>query len=140
LPSHRLPDSLYQEVARDARHQCGYCRVPQSVLPYRLEIEHLQPRSLGGSNEHHNLWLSCHKCNRLRSNRMELTDPLTGRKVPVFNPRHNDWSAHFTWELDGLRVVGLTACGRATVETLRLNDQYHLTARMVWISAGRYPP
>jgi len=71
---------------------------------------------------------------------MELTDPLTGRKVPVFNPRHNDWSAHFTWELDGLRVVGLTACGRATVETLRLNDQYHLTARMVWISAGRYPP
>ncbi|NLY02488.1 MAG: hypothetical protein GXY83_40930 [Rhodopirellula sp.] len=47
--AHRIPAWLYELVAKDARFQCGYCRCPQQVLPYRLEIEHLQPISLGGT-------------------------------------------------------------------------------------------
>ena len=60
---------------------CGYCRAPQRALPYRLEIEHLRPTSLGGGDERTNLWLSCHKCNKLRSNRVTGIDPLTQHDV-----------------------------------------------------------
>jgi hypothetical protein len=71
---------------------------------------------------------------------MELTDPLTTRQVPIFNPRRNRWGDHFVWEEAGLLIVGLTDRGRAPVGTLKLNDRYHLSARGVWIIARMYPP
>jgi hypothetical protein len=77
---------------------------------------------------------------KLRSNLMEVTDPLTTRQSPIFNPRRNRWSDHFLWEEGGLLIVGRTACGRGTVEALKLNDRYHLSARGVWIIARVYPP
>jgi hypothetical protein len=110
------------------------------VLPYRLEIEHLLPSSLGGTDDRNNLWLSCHRCNKLRSNRIQVADLLTGDEVPIFNPRQNAWTRHFAWEEGGLLILGLTACGRGTVAALKLNDRYHLSARGVWIMAGAYPP
>ena len=140
MATQRIPDWLYDLVARDADFQCGYCRCPQQVLPYRLEVEHLIPSSLGGTNERDNLWLSCHRCNKLRSNRMQVADPLTAEKVAIFNPRRDDWKEHFAWEHNGLLIVGSTARGRGTVVTLDLNDRYHLSARAVWIAARLYPP
>jgi hypothetical protein len=140
VTSRPIDDSHYQTIAQDARGECGYCRAPQRALPYRLEIEHLLPVSLGGGNERDNLWLSCHKCNKLKSNHVAGADPLTGQEVPLFNPRRDDWGDHFTWEGGGQYVVGRTAIGRATVATLRLNDSYHQSARWVWMLAGIYPP
>lgn len=140
MAAQRIPDQLYHLVARDAQLQCGYCRCPQRVLPYRLEIEHLLPVSLGGSNDRQNLWLSCHRCNKLRSNLLTFTDPLTGDVGSLFHPRNDNWLDHFAWEENGLLIVGLTACGRATSAALKLNDEYHLSARAVWISARAYPP
>lgn len=109
-------------------------------MPYRLEIEHLRPTSLGGGDERDNLWLSCHKCNKFRSNRVTAVDPLTNGTVPLFNPRRDDWLEHFAWQEGGLYIVGRTAIGRATVATLSLNDDYHQSARSVWMLAGIYPP
>ena len=140
MGNRRTPDWLYDLVAQDAQFQCGYCRCPQQVLPYRLEIEHLLPASLGGANDRENLWLSCHRCNKLRSNRLRVTDPLTEQEVPIFNPRRDSWADHIAWEQHGLLILGTTARGRATVATLNLNDSYHLSARAVWIVAGAYPP
>jgi hypothetical protein len=105
-----------------------------------LEIEHLLPTSLGGTDERSNLWLSCHKCNKLRSNRTSAADPLMQGMVALFNPRQDTWTDHFLWERGGLFIVGRTAIGRATVEALRLNDAYHQSARAVWITARIYPP
>jgi hypothetical protein len=140
VPDRRIPSWLYDLVARDASYQCGYCRAPQRVLPYRLEIEHLLPRSLGGQEDRDNLWLSCHRCNKLRSNLMEVTDPLTTQEVPIVNPRRHRWADHFVWAEGGLLIVGQTQCGRGTVEVLKLNDRYHLSARGVWVIAQMYPP
>lgn len=140
MAGQRIAGWLYDLVARDAQFQSGCCRCPQQVLPYRLEIEHLLPSSLGGTDDRKNLWLSCHRCNKLRSNRLAATDPLTGEEVSIFNPRRDRWGDHFAWEQDGLLIVGLTACGRATAATLNLNDRYHLSARAVWILARAYPP
>lgn len=127
-------------VAQDARGECGYCRAPQRALPYRLEVEHLLPVSLGGRDERENLWLSCHKCNKLRSNRVVGTDPLTQKEVALFNPRRDSWNDHFAWEGCGLYIIGKSAMGRVTVAALRLNDSYHQSARWVWILAGIFPP
>jgi hypothetical protein len=140
VPSRPISDALYKLVAEDARDECGYCRAPQRALPYRLEVEHLVPISLSGGDERDNLWLSCHKCNKLRSNRVAWQDPLTQQEVPLFNPRQHDWNDHFAWESEGLYIVGRTAIGRATVAALRLNDAYHRSARWVWMLAGVYPP
>jgi hypothetical protein len=95
---------------------------------------------MGGGDERTNLWLSCHKCNKLRSNRISAIDPLTQQEVPMFNPRRDDWYEHFAWESGGLYIVGRTGTGRATVATLHLNDSYHQAARSVWIVAEIYPP
>lgn len=135
-----IPEALYELVARDAQFQCGYCRCPQQVLPYRLEVEHLLPSSLGGMQDRDNLWLSCHRCNKLRSNRLRVTDPLTQASVRIFNPRRDAWSEQFAWRQEGLLILGLTACGRGTVAILNLNDPYHQSARAVWIIARAYPP
>jgi hypothetical protein len=75
----------------------------------------------------------------LRSNRETFTDPLTGAEITLFNPRRDNWADHFSWEQNGLLIVGLTACGRATAAALNLNDSYHLSARAVWILARAYP-
>lgn len=140
MPFRAISEALYQLVAQDARFACGYCRAPQDALPYRLEVEHLAPVSRGGSDERDNLWLSCHKCNKLRSNRLAGIDPLTKAESPIFNPRRDDWHKHFAHHGEGRYIVGRTAIGRATVAALRLNDEYHVRARGVWIVAGVYPP
>lgn len=140
MAKQRIADRLYNLVAQDAQFQCGYCRCSQQVLPYRLEIEHLVPTSLGGQNQRENLWLSCHRCNKLCSNLMQVTDPLTELDVPIFNPRRDRWADHFVWEQHGLLIVGQTDRGRGTVAVLNLNDRYHLSARGVWLIARAYPP
>lgn len=107
----------------------------------RLEIEHIVPRAKGGSDDEDNLWLACPLCNRAKSDLTEALDELTAATVPLFNPRTQAWSEHFRWSVDGLRVVGLTPVGRATVAALHLaDDPDALEVRSYWIQAGWHPP
>jgi hypothetical protein len=50
------------------------------------------------------------------------------------------WADHFAWSPDGLRVVGLSATGRATVDLLRLNRPGLVALRKMLIAAGQHPP
>jgi hypothetical protein len=68
-------------------------------------------------------------------------DPDTGTTVPLFNPRTQKWGDHFRWSEDGLRIIGLTPTGRATVLALHLSDDpIALTVRGSWVAAGWHPP
>jgi hypothetical protein len=87
-----------------------------------------------------NLWLACHRCNEFKGDRTTAVDPQTGETVALFNPRTQRWAAHFGWSMDGVYIVGLTPCGRATVEALRLNNTHVVEARGFWILAGLHPP
>lgn len=141
MPREYLPIDVAGRVRGAARNRCGYCLSPQHLVLARLEIEHILPRSRGGSNDESNLWLSCPLCNRHKANRISATDPETRQEVPLFNPRRQRWSEHFRWTPDGLRVVGLTPTGRATVEALHLaDDPDALLVRSYWILAGWHPP
>jgi 5-methylcytosine-specific restriction endonuclease McrA len=128
-------------VREEARNRCGYCLSPQRLVMARLQIEHILPRSKGGTSEEANLWLSCPLCNNYKGDQTEARDPETGETAPLFNPRLQKWSEHFAWTSDGLRIVGKTATGRATVVALHLSDDPDaLEVRSHWVIAGWHPP
>jgi hypothetical protein len=107
----------------------------------RLEVEHIVPRAQGGGDDESNLWLARPICNRHKSDKITGVDPESGATVPLFNPRTQTWTDHFRWSEDGLRIIGLTPTGRATVEALHLSDDPDvLEVRSYWILAGWHPP
>lgn len=86
LPPENLPRSrgagpFFMSISKKVRFEifkrdgfaCGYCgKTPPNTI---LEIDHIDPRSKGGSNESNNLLTSCFDCNRGKRN-----IPLT--KIP----------------------------------------------------------
>ena len=136
-----IPVEIARRVRKAARNRCGYCLSPQHLVMARLQIEHLIPRAKGGLTEEENLWLSCPLCNAYKADQVSARDPETGETVALFNPRSQSWFDHFRWTDDGLRIVGLTHVGRATVAALRLSDDPDaLQVRSYWVLAGWHPP
>jgi hypothetical protein len=74
-----------------------------------------------------NLALACHRCNLHKGPNLTGIDPQNGQVVQLFHPRRDRWSDHFVYE--GVRVNGLTAPGRATVQVLNMNDARRLEIR-----------
>lgn len=140
MTSGYISSALRQRVREQAHDRCGYCLSAQQYVMGQLEIEHLLPTALGGTDDEANLWLSCRQCNSHKGDRSSAIDPETGQPVPLFNPRTQDWSEHFAWASDRIHIVGLTAIGRATVIALQLNNQIALIVRQNWVSAGWHPP
>jgi hypothetical protein len=136
----QISETLRRRVRQAAHDRCGYCLSPQRFIMGVLEVEHLLPRSKGGSNEEENLWLSCSLCNRYKGAQTAATDPLTGQTTPLFNPRRDNWNAHFRWSADGASIEGLTATGRSTIEALKLNNELSVEVRRNWVRAGWHPP
>lgn len=136
-----IPKDTERRVRLAAQNRCGYCLSPQHLVMARLEIEHIIPLSKHGSNNESNLWLACPLCNRHKGNKTEAADPETGETAALFNPRTQVWSEHFRWSEDGIRIIGRTPTGRATVETLCLSsDPDALEVRSYWVMAGWHPP
>ncbi len=136
-----IPVEIERRVRHAARNRCGYCLSPQHLVMARLEIEHIIPISKGGSNDESNLWLACPLCNRYKSDKTTAVDPESGETVKLFNPRTQVWSEHFQWTEDGLRIVGRTPTGRATVSALHLSeDPDAIEVRSYWVMAGWHPP
>jgi hypothetical protein len=76
---------------------------------------------------------------------MSALDPETQQEVALFNPRLDRWSDHFIWSADGLRIIGVTMVGRATVSRLDMNDDGRSTpfiqmSRQIWMRMGLHPP
>jgi hypothetical protein len=111
---------LWSLVRRRAEEVCEYCRLPQAASPFvRFHVEHIIARQHGGATEPDNLALACGNCNFHKGPNIAALDPETGQLVPLFHPRRDQWSDHFTW--NDTIVVGRTPIGRATVELLAMN-------------------
>lgn len=135
-----VPVAWKLRIREQARARCGYCLSSEALLGMPMEFEHLTPRAVGGQTVEENLWLSCRRCNELKGKQTHAVDSSTGEKVPLFNPREQDWNEHFFWNEVGTEIVGLTAVGRATVDALKLNRPVIVVARRLWVSAGWWPP
>jgi hypothetical protein len=86
------------------------------------------------------LWLAYRLCNTYKGAQTEALDPVTKQRVALFNPRHQRWSEHFSWNKDGTHILGRTPCGRATVLAFQLNNAVAVTVRSYWVQAGWHPP
>ena len=136
----KISKAVVARIRATAGNRCGYCLTPQRYAMQVLEIEHIIPRAVDETDDEENLWLACRLCNNAKGIKTHGYDPLTGRSVPLFNPRKQTWSRHFSWSDDGVRAIGRTASGRATVETLKLNNEIALVVRQNWVAAGWHPP
>ncbi len=136
----KIKKDLDAQIRRQAKNRCGYCLNPQELIPYKLEIEHIYPKSLGGKSIVENLWLACRECNAHKAVKTEAIDNLTGKTIKLFNPRTQNWNEHFEFSKNDSQIIGKTPCGRATVEALQINNFYQTTARSIWVEMNKFPP
>lgn len=127
-------------VAERARHLCEYCFSQRRYSPDSFSVEHIRPKSKKGSDKLENLALACQGCNNFKSDKISAFDPLSGRKIPLYNPRKDVWEKHFAWNEDFSEIVGLTAKGRATVRLLKLNREEVINLRKILRLFGEHPP
>ncbi|HRI55932.1 MAG TPA: HNH endonuclease signature motif containing protein [Anaerolineae bacterium] len=139
LRRRKIAAELRDRVARRDRFRCSYCQSPQSVgVP--MVLDHVIPLAAGGESTFDNLCLCCYRCNEFKGAKHQADDPRTRETTRLYNPCHENWRDHFMWGKDGLMIVGKTACGRATIHLLRLNDDRLVRARQIWKLVGLHPP
>ncbi len=127
---------LEELVWRRANDACEYCHLPQECSDAPFQIDHVIAASHGGATRSGNLCLACFPCNCFRGTNLAGVDPKTNKVVPLFSPRRHKWSTHFRW--DRALLVGRTANGRATIATLRVNQDYRIARRQQLIDEGAF--
>jgi len=135
-----IPQALRQAVAERCQHRCSYCQTAQRLTGAEFTIDHIIPEFLGGGTTLGNLCLACWGCNLFKHDRIAAVDPESGDMIRLYDPNTQIWSEHFRWTEGGLRILGLTAAGRATVNAVQLNRASLISSRRLWVSAGWHPP
>jgi HNH endonuclease len=140
-----IPTAIKLQIRQRASFLCEYCHSLEEISAARFEIDHIQPKSLKGSDSIDNLALACQRCNSHHYNFIQGKDPETLNAVYLFHPRQQVWNHHFIWSNDGCRIIGITEVGRATVNRLDLNDEVRsegeiMYARKAWVKAAWHPP
>ena len=139
--SQRKPsDKLRLQVKKRARNICEYCRSQADFSSQPFAIEHIKPFVLGGKTVLSNLAFACQGCNGHKFTHTVSLDTITHLKAPLFNPRKQKWSEHFTWNDDFTLIIGKTPTGRATVELLQLNREGCINLRLALFAFGTHPP
>ena len=133
-----VSEELSRAVRARAGARCQYCLMQESLQGATFHIEHVIPQCKGGSSDLENLVLACPGCNLHKASKITAVDPATGEEVPLFHPIRQLWSEHFRFE--GYQIEGLTAVGRASVETLNLNHSRRVRIREIEEAFGPYPP
>jgi hypothetical protein len=130
-------NAIKRLVYNRAQGCCEYCQTCEANTGQAMHVEHIDP-SAGDLLE--NLCLSCSNCNLSKGKATTASDPQSAQSFSLFNPRIHTWIDHFEWIDRGLRVRGLTAIGRATVERLKMNQERVIISRRRWAAGGFHPP
>jgi 5-methylcytosine-specific restriction endonuclease McrA len=101
----RVPAHLRHRVREQGQYHCGYCLRPEELTGERMTIEHIIPESRGGLTLEQNLWLACRRCNEYKGTQTHALDPLTRKRVRLFNPRTQSWFEHFAWDESGTEIL-----------------------------------
>jgi hypothetical protein len=133
-----IPEALRRQVIQRAEECCEYCLIHQSDSLYTHEVDHIIATKHRGATTLENLCLACLDCNRAKGSDFGSFDPETGAVAMLYNPRQQEWTAHF--RLDGAKITPLSPEGRVTLFVLGLNDEIRLRARQVLLGIGHYPP
>ena len=136
----KLSDLIQLQVRQRSKFLCEYCHACENWQYVKFTVDHIMPRSLGGSDDLENLALACFHCNRRKTNQKTAIDPESKETVSLFDPRKQLWNEHFSWSSDKLYIFGKTAIGRATVKLLDLNRDLVIAIRQADLEIGRHPP
>ncbi len=123
-----MNQQLLSLVWQRAENRCEYYRMPHPQYRLPFQIDHIIARQHGGETVSENLALACFHCNRFKGPNIAGIDPHSGELVRLFHPRIDSWDEHFRF--DRVRVTGMTAIGRATVQVLAMNASDLLTLRL----------
>lgn len=127
-------------VSDRARGCCEYCLSQAKYAPDPFSIEHIIPRSKGGTDDLDNLAWACMGCNGMKYNETHAIDPVSMEEVALFHPRKQIWADHFEWNTACTHVFGKTPTGRASIEKLGLNREGVVNLRIVLAGIGEHPP
>ncbi len=119
---------------------CEYCGSPEDHTPDDFNVEHIIPRSRGGTDDLDNIAWSCQGCNSRKFTATQAVDSQTGSRAALYHPRRHSWQDHFRWSDDWLTLLGETPTGRATIARLDLNRNNVVNLRAVLVPAGKHPP
>ena len=118
------------QVRRRAGNRCEYCQLRQEDSPLAaLHVEHIVPKTHGGTDDLENLALACIDCNLHKGPNLTGIDPETNQVTELFHPRRDRWSDHFEWR--GIYLQGKTTVGRTTIRVLHMNSEDQLALRSV---------
>ncbi len=67
LEADPIPDSVRYMVLKESGGRCALCGATKQERP--LDVDHIKPRSKGGTNDPSNLQVLCSKCNRSKGNK-----------------------------------------------------------------------
>lgn len=124
-------------VCNRADHRCEFCRLPQAAAPFlTFHVEHILAQQHIMDDSIDNLALACPDCNRHKGPNLTTLDPETRSIVRLFNPRSDEWATHFA--VDGPKIVGLTAIGKATVRLLQMNSVERIATRAELLAEGPF--
>ena len=114
-----------ERLRRAFGYCCGYCGVHEDECGGRLEEDHYQPRSQGGSDVPGNLVYCCPTCNRLKGSfwNHDVDSPRQ-----ILHPQSDDLALHMQVGPDG-RLQPLTETGEFHIRRLRLNRAQLITLR-----------
>lgn len=133
-----IPAEVRRLVSQRATGRCEYCGLSQEGQEATFHLDHIMPVAAGGQTTAENLALACVSCSLRKAARQTAIDPQTGEEAAIYHPRRERWSDHFRWE--GVRVIGQTATGWATVAALDMNRSLMLAIRQEEANLGRHPP
>lgn len=140
MSSEHISDHLRQRVKDRANGLCEYCQAPDKYSIASFHCDHIIPKKESGKTEFANLAFACPSCNTHKYTKTVAPDPQTREKVPLFNPRSQNWKEHFQWSNDFILIQGMTSIGRATVKALNMNKDKHIELRKLLKNVGKHPP
>jgi len=133
----RISSALRREVRERANGCCEYCLLPEEQAFFPHEPDHVIATKHGGQSTLDNLALACFDCNRFKGSDIASLDPASGELTPLFNPRLQEWSEHFS--LEAGRINPRTANGRVTELVLKVNLSSRVEVREILTNIKRYP-
>lgn len=133
-----VPQALRRYVEERANSRCEYCLIDGDEALFPHEPDHVIAVKHGGLTDESNLAWACFLCNRFKGSDIASIDPDSGDVVRLFDPRRDQWNAHFRILSNG-RIHPLSDIGRATARLLRFNLPESVQIRKSLIAAARYP-
>ena len=123
-----VPQAIREQLRKEYNYRCGYCGTEEIQIGNKLEVDHFQPHTQGGTNDINNLVYCCHSCNRFKSNYWPRDDAPISQHL--LHPREDDLTSHIELTEQGM-LIGLTARGWFHIQWLRLNRPQLIQSRLL---------